>query len=593
MKAASVENGSETSDSELKWISPLEKALTRSIEKSALSNIIILKNKDGSLRDEYTDEEMKKLENRGFEVRLFMASGNYWWETLILRTHFSDHHPFNTQVLDFVRDYFKASTATNSYTSAKASLTRVLNIALDLEESEYCSLAVTLASGLSNHAAYTTFEKSDVHGFVNLEQDIIVRRDDFCKLMHIIFSKVQVFKFLVQQDKHNIFRLAHCVRPTLDRKFMGIIMPGKYFSYAAFSFLLQICLTGYVIAQLIRNTRRGSYTLSTQNENIGKLIENLPLAIMTLLYSLIIAGPEIRSVPKAMKVFGKHLSAFKIMDVVVNGILPTLLLIPGFFVILDQDEFIDAVLNAAALLYIAEIDDQIVYLLGLNVSNIVKDFLIHEAMAEFDAFRDANTITSNGFEEATESGMGVDFNDYYLTNVPERGSSPSDGVIYQPFQVSKGTLAGYGDQIDPSSFVTKKCLIRKLTWRYTIYNNTTKPRIGYLKIDLLADRTSVIIERPEGDNIKLGEVHSLEGVYIITTFQMGNDILSLRVCGSKKASDFRKAFKYYTLWSLTKDAKEALDKASKAEVVGKSVTQKNLDKVSSDSTEDDIFVDHV
>jgi hypothetical protein len=54
------------------------------------------------------------------------------------------------------------------------------------------------------------------------------------------------------------------------------------------------------------------------------------------------------------------------MDVVVNTILPSVLIVAGVFVILGQDSFIEAVLNTAALLFIPEIDDSLPSLLGFD-----------------------------------------------------------------------------------------------------------------------------------------------------------------------------------------------------------------------------------
>lgn len=61
---------------------------------------------------------------------------------------------------------------------------------------------------------------------------------------------------------------------------------------------------------------------------------------------------------------------------------------------------------------------------------------------------------------ALDKSIGVQFADYYITNIPERGSTPEKGIIYQPHQVNVGT--NYDRcSIDPSSFVTSNCLIRK------------------------------------------------------------------------------------------------------------------------------------
>lgn len=259
------------------------------------------------------------------------------------------------------------------------------------------------------------------------------------------------------------------------------------------------------------------------------------------------------------------------MDFIINGILPYLLLLAGFFVIWGQESYIESVLNCAALLFIPDIDDALPSLLGFREEGIIKNFFIGEAMEEFDSMHDAMNSGLDGYkkiimkkyaEEARMEGMGVQFADYFITNWKEQASSPGSGNLFQPFQVRKGKNAKSGDQIDPSFFITSDCLIKKITWKYTIYGpakNTSKPRVGYLKLEMVAGYT-VEYERPHEDSIDLGEAHTLEGVYLITTFQMSNDILRLRVCGSQTAAAFKTALEYYTLWPLSSSAAKLLDK---------------------------------
>lgn len=96
-----------------------------------------------------------------------------------------------------------------------------------------------------------------------------------------------------------------------------------------------------------------------------------------------------------------------------------------------------------------------------------------------------------------------------------------------------------------------------MTWCYTtIYPNTSQPRVGYLKLDLLNGETvevkkdisvGVTIANEEIEvtdiekDVRISEIHhELEGVFIITNFQMSNHVLRLRLCGSRNARDFEK-----------------------------------------------------
>lgn len=477
--------------------------------------------------------------------------------TVFLRTRFSDNHPItHMNRYNYVRDYLKAATATGSHTAAKSTLTRLLTLFIDSNESSYCTFAITLASALSNTAENTCFERGDRSGtrdlniMVNSDKDLEKVREEFCKHMHIIFSKLQKYHFMISDEGSNAYRLFHCKTATTSGK-----MP---LLYACFSFLLQVCLTAYVILQLIENIQSGDvYTWD-------RVRPNIPLAILTLLYSTVLAIPEFKETPDGFKIFGKF-GVLQMMDFLVNAILPSVLIVTGFVVILGQDEFIDAVLNTAALLFIPEIDDQLPSLLGFSESSIVKNYLIAEAIKEFDALHDDDVSNDSILGNAKEEGMGVQFGDYFLTNWPEQSSDPENGIIFQPFQVRKGKHNSSGDHIDPSSYITEDCLIKKLTWRYTVYDNTSSPRIGYLKIEMLGTNDVMEVKRPEEERVKLGEEHTLEGVLVITTFQMSNDVLRLRVCGSKTASDFTKAFEYYNFWPCSKEARRRLKAAAKLE----------------------------
>ena len=109
-----------------------------------------------------------------------------------------------------------------------------------------------------------------------------------------------------------------------------------------------------------------------------------------------------------------------------------------------------------------------------------------------------------------------------------------------------------------------------------MYNpNGTKPCIGYLNIESMTDETIKIKRKGvEGDNIIVSNVcHKLEGAYIITSFQMSNDIIRLRVCGSRTAKNCARAFKYYSLLEVTSPAQYLLqveEKKSKSRLKGHS-----------------------
>jgi hypothetical protein len=227
------------------------------------------------------------------------------------------------------------------------------------------------------------------------------------------------------------------------------------------------------------------------------------------------------------------------------------------------------VLNTAALLFIPEIDDQLPELLGYSESEIYKNFLLCESMDEFDLLcsLDDSEITMKTIN-ALDDAIGVQFSDFYLTNWPEQGANPEEGIHFKPHEVIKGkTINGkqMGHLICPTNFVTEGCLIHKVTWSYTTgYDYTIKPRIGYLRLELLNGEVVEINMKTVDKSVGIEDRHyQLKGVFVITTFQMSSAILRLRLCGSYEAMDFLKAFEYYSLWSISSHAKKLLEKHQK------------------------------
>jgi len=104
--------------------------------------------------------------------------------------------------------------------------------------------------------------------------------------------------------------------------------------------------------------------------------------------------------------------------------------------------------------------------------------------------------------------------------------------------------------------------LKRIEWNYTTgYPTTTTPRIGYLHLTKLDDTVAEIEWKKDPAGV-VGLVppysHSIDGLFIITSFDMSVDSMKLRVCGSYNASDFGKAFECYSLWDITNEAKMAI-----------------------------------
>ncbi len=191
---------------------------------------------------------------------------------------------------------------------------------------------------------------------------------------------------------------------------------------------------------------------------------------------------------------------------------------------------------------------------------MVENYLIAESKEQYN---EITTLDKKGIHEKFENlkcngDVGVPFNDYYITNDPEHGSSPKNGTLYQPHIVDKNEACGH--EIDPSNYVTEDCLLKSVEWRYTTFDpTTTKPRVGYLKLVKLCGEV-VEIKYKGVEAMDVGEKYTLKGVFVITNFAMSSGILKLRLCGSDCGQNFLRAFEYYSLWEITGDAKRLLHK---------------------------------
>ena len=487
----------------------------------------------------YTIEELQAVRARDFETRLLITGKNIQGQTLMLRTHYTDNHKYSCH-LNYVRDYFKAFHATKNNTAAKATLTDLLTMFFTCDHSKYYSFALTMASGLSNQGKNTTFEID--HSMVKEKSQMDEARQEFCLLMNIIFENIAIERFLVDDNGSNTFRLAYCQSKHTKEKAPLFL--------ATFSFLLQVCLAGYVLAEIFVTDSFGH-------------VRNVPLAILTFIYSTILAYPIISDSSGSNCLYRKK-GLLYFMDSTVNIILPCVLLFAGFMVIMIQDSFIECVLNTAALLFIPEIDDQLPSLLGIKEEAIIHNYLISQSIKQYDkAIRKMNQLNGDisGIDLLkTNPSIGVQFNDFYITNIPEQGSEPYNGELFQPYQIQV-TGNGTDYQIDPSSYVTEHCLIKRMIWSYTTaHPMSTKPRVGYLKLEKMNGEVIEIKEKgTDNESVGVSDVrYALTGAFIITTFQMSNAIIRLRVCGSYKAADFLSAFEYYSLWNVSEKAKALL-----------------------------------
>jgi len=506
----------------------------------------------GEERKNYTDEELECVNGQrsvDFSSRIYITALNVKNNTTILRTRFSDNAE-HASYLNYVRDYFKAANSTKHYTSAKAALTQLLTMFFNMSNTHYYNSACTMASALSDHGEKTLFEIDPA--MVEHAKDIPAARQRLVYLMDIVFSKVSIKRYLIDEEGYNIYRLVHCITKREKKKKVFSKTLLYPLGYCIFSFLLQMCLLAYVIFE---NISIDKVELDFTDLATYKMV---PLALLSTIFSIILASPEWKQAGVVYEFYGGSVFSFLwAVDFFVNVVIPLIVVFAGFILIALAESYIDAVLNTTALLFISEIDDLLPGVLEMNYVSIVQDYLVDEALDQFDTRCD---LTDGEVERKIKTGNEkvppINFCDLFLTNTKESGACFEDGILFQPFEVTEDDK---GTQLAHKNVVTKGCILTEIEWCYTtLFPNTTKPRISYLRLVKLDGSEFEIVQRTvdpktnkvTATTVPVGPTHCVSGVFVITNFQMSDSVLHLRVCGSNTPEDFLKAFDYYSLWEL-------------------------------------------
>jgi hypothetical protein len=457
-----------------------------------------------------------------------------------------------------------------------------------MEDSQYYSMACMFASAMSNGGTNITFESKhtplDKSFIINSKDDQSLARKRFVRLMNILFAKMSIERTLVKDGYSNIYRLTHCLIRL--SKHSSASRVGLLASLVGFA--LQLTLVSYVILAL--------------KDGFEVAQKMIVLSVFTTFLSILLVWPSVRKFADIIDVYSKY-DLFTAMDMVSNFVLPFILIIAGAIVILKAEEFIDAVLNSAALLFILEIDEMLPGILDLDSSQIVRNYLIEECFEEYDSLHNADKDLDD---------KGIEFSDMFLTNTPARGTVVEDSSIFAPYKIQgNDPKSSVIVAMSPSNFVNPDCLISKLEFCYTEgYPLSTAPRIGYLKVTMLKDGSERIfiekgtrnveykdIDDPKkwrrvtvdpheqikdpyseemeqlrqkygnnestsgalrGDLDEINPIYVFEGVYMITAFELSDAIFKLRVVGSKTARNFEKAMGHYCLWDIDVDSQRLL-----------------------------------
>lgn len=496
------------------------------MEANCRENLPIIVVDPDEEREEYNPVEIASLRQRDFKTRLFISALHSTDNSFWVRTHHTDStiHALS-ETFSYIEDYFEAAYARKSHITAKATVSAGLTELLHMDKDEYCAFATIMGSGLSKNGSSTSFEIDNA--LVRSSKDIEIARHRLVILMDIIFNKIIIRRFLIDEDKVNIFRLIHCQTKGQRNK--------KSFIYAIFSFMLQSCMVFFVTAQVL---------LTDSVERDPTLAYGLySLATLGSIFGLFALFPDLVNARAVLRIYGGF-GPLQMIDFIVNVILPLVLVFIGWYLVSIQDNYIDAVIMTTALLFISEIDDQLPALVGLNTEVIVGDFLIREAKIDYNAYQglsdqDIHKMIGGGenddydveMQKSTNaSSRGVDFNDFFVTN----SIDDHENTMYKPFSVIR---SDYGHEIDPSDFIGFECLLQSVEWRYTD-TSKIKPTLSYLR---LVKMTGSVVEI-DFSNGERGESFRIDGAFIITHFVTASTYIStLRLCGSESAASFLKA----------------------------------------------------
>jgi len=134
-----------------------------------------------------------------------------------------------------------------------------------------------------------------------------------------------------------------------------------------------------------------------------------------------VAMATISDISKASELDFKEFGLLVMMNFVISIVIPLALSYSGFILILREKDYISAVLNFSALLFIPEIDNQLPRILGHREDDIIKKYISTELIVDFD---DILHITEDEFTtiECAIQNLVCDlqFGDFYITNMSEQ-----------------------------------------------------------------------------------------------------------------------------------------------------------------------------
>jgi len=203
---------------------------------------------------------------------------------------------------------------------------------------------------------------------------------------------------------------------------------------------------------------------------------------------------------KQIKIYTGYFHPLALMDYIANFILPIIFTAAGFILIATQENYIEAVLTAIAILFIIQMDNILpgVLFYDLDATAIVHNHLIREALVELKEYQEqigqfvdemtalVPNVYINGRLRDVNGIPRIQFADMLLTNHPEGGGTQinshneNDSIMFTPHEVlGKHQLP----ELIASNYITGNCLFKKIEWSYTTgYFSSGRPRVASLRL---------------------------------------------------------------------------------------------------------------
>jgi hypothetical protein len=439
------------------------------------------------------------------------------------------------------------------------------------------------------------------------------------KVLKIVFRNMAKYRFLSRN--FNTYRLAHCLTDGSLNK-LPLWIP-------AFSFFIQLSLLGFLLLEL--TAERTKYYQNPPSPSRTTILQGwdlIALAVVTSMYSLIQAMHGQANFTSVKQVYQYHLGPYtfwmgllSLADVFAHRTLPIALVVTGFMLIARQETLLDGVLLASIILFVPQLDKELLKALNLDATSIVPTYLIRKAVDELNELLKPNEYVDERHRERLalrHGGEHIEFSDIFVTNPAvdtsnEASSSSSNGgATFGPHEVIHGHyqwgLAGTVWKPDKvymaRNVITENCLLKEVKWRY---RRDHRLALGYLEKLVLVrldggtveltgsdvDMEGIILpsmvpqdseqfpssssnkrqskkerKKRASKKQKQEEVWDgvVQGIFIVTQFEMKQSITKLRICGSNRPAthksynmavaknNFRRAVEYYSLWDLDSSA---------------------------------------